>query len=597
MAFKISLFADFANFLRGTKDVEKALDDVADSLDDLESESGGTDKLERKFSSATKEARKLEKAGKDIGDGVRKGSKEAGKGLDEFKEEAADTAREAAASFGGSFEDVADTIQETLANAFAGFGPAGVAAGIAAATGIGMALAELEKVKQAADDSTERIGEMADELAEVEGDPAALDWAQKFRDVLKEVVDAKEVYETWQTENVTRSTQLNDLADQYNLSLSDQATIIRALAGEESARARAAEILEGVRAKAKGNLLTDNDLQSYEKADLLIDGLNKKITTSSRELEVSTEIWRQQEAAIDPAAEAMKKATEAWNDFGETLDGSVSDALRDFQDDINPKTKKLDFGAWLEDAERAAARALNLADDLPKLASEMKLGPAEQEKLLALGPEVLSTITEGLDGVKGKARTQILKRLKAMLGLDGGEFVVQDGKIVWKPKVETEPEKPKLPTTDEGLASYFGWGGGTTVKIPSEVQDPAAPETPQVTTPVVYPSVIAPPPVAPEPPAGGTVVYPSVIAPPVAPAPPVPSGPIIYSTQVNDTGATTGAQTAADTAQRVADREGNRIQYKTRVNSTGLQAAVNEAARWITPPTIWVNVKARKEVP
>lgn len=68
-------------------------------------------------------------------------------------------------------------------------------------------------------------------------------------------------------------------------------------------------------------------------------------------------------------------------------------------------------------------------------------------------------------------------------------------------------------------------------------------------------------------------------------------------TTVAEAGAIKGAQDAADTAQRVANRESNRIEFKTKVNDDGLQAAVNRAAAGIRPPTIWVNVKAKKDVP
>jgi len=66
---------------------------------------------------------------------------------------------------------------------------------------------------------------------------------------------------------------------------------------------------------------------------------------------------------------------------------------------------------------------------------------------------------------------------------------------------------------------------------------------------------------------------------------------------VVDTGAIKGAQDAADSAQKVANREANKVEFKTKLNDDGLQAAVNRAAASITPPTVWVNVKVKKEVP
>ena len=73
--------------------------------------------------------------------------------------------------------------------------------------------------------------------------------------------------------------------------------------------------------------------------------------------------------------------------------------------------------------------------------------------------------------------------------------------------------------------------------------------------------------------------------------------PIEIPTTVAHAGAVKGAQEAADQAQKVASTERNKIEFKTKVNDDGLQSAVNRAAAAISPPTIWVNVKARKEVP
>lgn len=75
------------------------------------------------------------------------------------------------------------------------------------------------------------------------------------------------------------------------------------------------------------------------------------------------------------------------------------------------------------------------------------------------------------------------------------------------------------------------------------------------------------------------------------------STPIDVPTTVAKAGAVKGAQEAADDAQKVANRESNRIEFKTKINDDGLQAAVNRAAAGIRPPTIWVNVKAKKDVP
>ncbi|MGB3375325.1 MAG: hypothetical protein WBA87_09315, partial [Microbacterium sp.] len=92
---------------------------------------------------------------------VKRGMRRAEDGVEEFKSEAASTAKEAAASFDGSAESIADAFQETAANAFAGFGPAGAAAGIAVAAGAGVIVEHFTKIKEAADEARESAFQMA----------------------------------------------------------------------------------------------------------------------------------------------------------------------------------------------------------------------------------------------------------------------------------------------------------------------------------------------------------------------------------------------------------------------------------------------------
>ncbi|MEV0890315.1 hypothetical protein [Promicromonospora sp. NPDC050262] len=152
-------------------DIADKSDDAADSLDkigDAAKDAGReADTLDRDFTKALDNvADEARKAGDDIGDGVRDGTRRASDGLDDFKDEASGTAREGAASFTGEWDDVGDIVQETLANAFAGFGPVGAAAGIAAAVGFGVLYS---KIREESEKSEERVDEMFDAFLESEG--------------------------------------------------------------------------------------------------------------------------------------------------------------------------------------------------------------------------------------------------------------------------------------------------------------------------------------------------------------------------------------------------------------------------------------------
>lgn len=211
--FNIDVGANTRDFQRATKDIEKALDGVADSLDDVgrdtqrsaakagnalgdaykdgakgaeRSVKGIGDKLgdsvkdgQKEASQATKkleanfkelaDAGKKADPGKDLGTSVKKGTDDAKEGLGEFKDEANSTAREAAASFDGSAESIGDAFQEVAANAFAGFGPAGAAAGLLIAAGLGTVFAKIQEGSDNTEAFKEKVSELGQEFIDAGG--------------------------------------------------------------------------------------------------------------------------------------------------------------------------------------------------------------------------------------------------------------------------------------------------------------------------------------------------------------------------------------------------------------------------------------------
>lgn len=184
MPIQIQFLANVVNFLRGTKNVEEALDDVADSLDDVakdaqhsgddigdslqdaakDGEKAG-DRLQRTFRELASSART---SGDDIGDslgsGVKHGTDKAEEGLDEFKRESNSTARESAASFTGEWTDVGDIVQEIAANAFAGFGALGAGAGLLVAAGIGVAISAIQNGIEGAEEYRQKVADLGQEF-------------------------------------------------------------------------------------------------------------------------------------------------------------------------------------------------------------------------------------------------------------------------------------------------------------------------------------------------------------------------------------------------------------------------------------------------
>lgn len=142
------------------EDAEKALKKLGET-DAGKDASRDVDKLEDALKDAQRESKDLGKKIDDVGDTAKRSMQQAEEGVKDFKEEAQQSAREAAASFDGSLESIAEVGQEIAANAFGGFGPAGVAAGIAVAAGAGVIIDTVGKIGEAFDEAKESAFDMA----------------------------------------------------------------------------------------------------------------------------------------------------------------------------------------------------------------------------------------------------------------------------------------------------------------------------------------------------------------------------------------------------------------------------------------------------
>lgn len=205
--FSLPFIADVSNFLKGTRNMSDALEDVADAVDDLgdstaksadkagdkladgfkdgaKTAASSLDKVDASLKDTATEAKSLESkassafksiaadakaSGDKVGKSQKEGYKEASEGVQEFGDEANATATETAASFDGSFESILGMAQETAANAFAGFGPAGAIAGLAAAAGIGIAVSQMQAGAEEANKFKEASIDLAGQIVEAGG--------------------------------------------------------------------------------------------------------------------------------------------------------------------------------------------------------------------------------------------------------------------------------------------------------------------------------------------------------------------------------------------------------------------------------------------
>jgi hypothetical protein len=290
VGIKVPFVADVSGFLRGTADMEDALEDVADSLDDLArtdsravegdlqnvgaaAERAGEDvedlgkrfidlsrvdtsgveaevkeigtagdaaaeKLETSFKSAfdtlKAEGRTASQRTKaDLQDTGTAGSAT----MQEFKQEAKQNVSETISSFNGSASSAVDAIQGTLGGLVSALGPAGIVGVAAAGIGIGLARSMFGKSQEAAEAFRSRVLDIFDELRE------SGDITPEFKsDTLAGIIsDAEQLSKAFDVDNVK---DFQDVLNDTGLSVGQLQTYFSGLTGDASELERAQSLLE-----------------------------------------------------------------------------------------------------------------------------------------------------------------------------------------------------------------------------------------------------------------------------------------------------------------------------------------------------------------
>lgn len=337
---RLDLVTDTRDIKKGFAEVEDALEDVADSLDDVAKDGeDATEKMEKSFAELAKETKK---EAKDMGGEVSKSYKrmedDAGDATKQMRTDAASEAEQVASSFDGSAESIVDGFQGAAASMFSGFGPAGAAAGIAAAAGIGLVTSHLTKTKEAAEEA------------------AAAQW-----DLAQDIIDSG-------TYAVTEIQKVN---------------LLREWLGDEEEQAKYAHLIEtlGISASDFGAGLFDIG-EKREEVEGVIRGLYKDqrdelegfVGLEQTRLEKATEINYQEELALETLRdqdEVLGGALKTAIEFGETmadvgltvegnkavLDDTEKAILRMAETDATPI---FNFQSWYDELDEFQRRLLQL---------------------------------------------------------------------------------------------------------------------------------------------------------------------------------------------------------------------------------------------
>lgn len=395
-------------------------------------------KLKRSIKALSDDTKPIKLGGDDVGRDLDDGLARASEGVDEFGRESESTAKEVAASFDGSAESIAGAFQEVAANAFAGFGPAGLVAGLGIAAGIGLGIQALTKVAEEANEAKQEVVDLAAEIREAGGEVTGLDWSARFQEFGDTIVDTKSWFELWQTSSTTALEKAADVAEKTGASFED---VFQGMAGDVPAAQRAIDDLnDGIAAQQKvvdklktSGVAYNSDLgqrnQKQREALAELKGyrteLEKAIGTTNDAIErnelfaramgMTVEEYQAQlvaseaaTAAQEEAAAAAKASAEAYEQLVADLadpttvyeqlltdqteaeklraqavaDGTKSseDSWEDYAEGVAVSTEEL-IAEWNRQAEQARAFEINLgiiaAAGGQKLADELRAkGPA-----------------------------------------------------------------------------------------------------------------------------------------------------------------------------------------------------------------------------
>lgn len=382
----IDFVANVNKFIGGTNDIDGALENVIDSLDDVEragknvediaksfdkvedaaddaaknvrkdfeksvKDAGDeAEKLGRKYEDAFDEVRtKGSKANTDFGDSAKKSFRDAGDATETFRDEAKQNLSETVSSFRGDVEDVAQIAQDILGGVVSDLGPVGAAAGAAVAAGIGIGIAALQTQAEEAEVAKQKMLDLADMIREADGDIQALDWGSIVREWGNEYDDVKSWFEPWQKDSVTNFEAMDEAASKFGLSYN---SLVQGMAGNTDEGRKAIEELNGAIAeqeKVVEGLTTQgvayNSAQGQANSAEIsrlnsLKGLKSELENATGLTEEAIEYEQKMAEAIEGTAAGIAAKNEA---LSETIDlnRQVIDGELDYLDTLDSVTAQL----------------------------------------------------------------------------------------------------------------------------------------------------------------------------------------------------------------------------------------------------------------
>lgn len=403
-------------FLKGTKDMEEALQDVSNELEDVAKEGEqGLEKLSDKLIEAKKAADNAAKSGENLGKDFKKGTDDANEGLKDLKQNAESNAKEVTASFDGSIESIVDGFQGLAAEAFEGFGAAGLVAGAALAAGIGLATAEFQRSEEAAKAAKERVAELGVAFIESGADTAKV---EAFQEALQGIITNAE-------DAAVKIDDLRKFTERYGKGVTDVSEMAMAYAGNADAIEQVTEQLEAaIKAEKDKEAATKAGAERSKEKIEAYQGEIDKLEKIQEEAELAAQI--EQDWLASGGAEAQAKA-DAISQINDAYDEAVF-SVDNFK---NAETGIYDLDAYAASIKERE----KLLEEYQTNLAKSGLTTEQKAALNEMGVEQANAILQGLKDPNTSEETK--KTIK-----NGLKTASKEGSGVAKKEIEDAFKEP-----------------------------------------------------------------------------------------------------------------------------------------------------------
>jgi hypothetical protein len=418
-----------------SKAVGKAGDNAGEKIEDAARDAAKV--IDRDLTEALKEAAKVSRtAGDEIGSRVKKGAEDADEGVRALKENTAANAKEIGASF-SDVESVIGGIQGLAAEALEGFGPAGLAAGVAGAAGIGLITNALQTADEKAQALHDDAVDLASSLRDAGDDGAAIAaiLGSRFEEFGAKVVSGgSKISQIFGAETATNVDLIVDLLKSGVLSAHDLDQAFRGLTAEDrliglkNVLSKATK--ESDRLNSSGKSLTVAQEAQYVATSKVADSIKDQIAVEEQanalnkaladSMHLTVEEYEKRAKAAEAAAEKEKAAVDAaaavQDSYASALQGS-GDAVTVYQENLDRKNAAEQKAAeataaatkdtkdsWEDYAQAVTVSTDDLIADWNRQAEEARTfqtnlatiaaagGQALADELRAKGPEVAGAV-------------------------------------------------------------------------------------------------------------------------------------------------------------------------------------------------------------